>query len=746
MSYYGKENANITVNNPEFEGVHTPSNLYDALSNIWCAYSCAPRMRHEWTKENMTLGQCSITAFLAQDIFGGEVYGVQTPNGNTHCFNVIGDIEFDLTSEQFGELKLSYDDRTIQSRETHFAKKEKYLRYKWLKKRLKEYCLNTSFPVTERIRALRNEMESAGVDVYLATSSDAHGSEYVCDTDKVTEFFSGCTSDNVVLVVTKDDAGLWTDGRYFLSAEEELKGSGIGLMRIGEQGVPTVQKYLDAILSEGMVLGYDGATVRSENGAMYRSVAAYKKATVKGDFNPVNNIWKTRPSRPAGKVWMPGDKILGESAVSKIGRVKEALRSRGAEGLVLTGLDDIMWLTNLRGNDIPCNPVAFAYFTLNGEEALLYLQKDALTEEAGEYLSCCNITVRDYDCFDEELKEMNFTGNVLVNPHRVSDKVMSIFMEKGIRPVMGMSPTEEFKAIKNETELAGLRECFLKDSAALCRFLFAVEKKRIEGQMTEVSLAQKLYDIRSQIPEFLDLSFETISAYGANAAVIHYMPKEEKDVAIGDKGFYLVDSGAQYTNGTTDVTRTIPVGELSETMRRDFTLVAIANLRLLTAKFKYGCTGANLDMYARAPLWEKGIDYNHGTGHGIGFLLNVHEGPQNIGFRIKRGNTGAETVFEPGMIVSDEPGIYRAGEYGIRTESIVECTEDETNGFGRFLRLRPLTYVPISLDALDVSLMDASDIDRLNAYHEEVYSKISPLLDGNEEKEWLRKATASVAH
>ena len=744
MSYYGKENANITVNNPMFEGVQTPSNLYDALSNIWCAYSCAPRMRMNWTKENMTLGQCSITAFLAQDIFGGEVYGVQTPNGNTHCFNVIGDIEFDLTSEQFGDEELSYEDRTIQSRETHFAKKEKYLRYLWLRKKLTEYCRNQSFPVRERIKALREKMEEAGVDVFLTTSSDAHGSEYVCDADKVSEFLSGCTSDNVVLVVTKEDAGLWTDGRYFISAEEELKGSGIGLMRMGEPGVPTVQAYLDAVLKEGMVLGFDASCVRSEQGAIYRRVAEFKGAGVNAEFCPVNEIWAFRPERPANPLWLPGDEAVGEPASSKIARVKVALSQSGAKSFILTKLDDIMWLTNLRGSDIPCNPVAFSYFLINGDAAMLYVNKAALSKEVIDYLGTIPVEVKEYDAFYEDLKNISFEGEVFVDPHNVSDKVMGILAGRGIKPKMGQNPTQAYKAVKNETELSRLRKCYLDDSAALCRFLYAVEKRDVEGMMSEISLAQKLDDMRSQIPGFLDLSFETISAYGANAAIIHYTPKEEKDVAIKEEGFYLVDSGAQYTNGTTDVTRTIPVGALTAQMKQDFTLVAIANLRLLTAKFKYGCTGANLDMYARAPLWEKGLDYNHGTGHGIGYMLNVHEGPQNISFRIRRGNTGCETAFVPGMIVSDEPGVYREGEYGIRTESIVECVEDETNAFGRFLRFRPLTYVPISLDALDVSLMDASDKERLNAYHEAVYEKISPLLTSNEEKEWLRKATMKL--
>ena len=493
-----------------------------------------------------------------------------------------------------------------------------------------------------------------------------------------------------------------------------------------------------------MVLGYDGRFVGAERGAIYRNIASHKGAMVRGDFAPAEKIRENAPARPANPLWIMDGTYAGEDHAAKKEKVRKALNERGVSALLLSKLDDIMWFTNLRGSDISCNPVGLSYLIMEDDTVELFLQPESVTAEVRGYLNENGIVLKEYASFFEELKGRSFAGGVLADPKAVSDRMIEILSANAVRPQFGNSPTSFLKATKTEAELEQIRECYRNDSAVLCRFLFEVERDLGRVFMTEISLAEKLNDMRRKIPGFLDLSFETISACGPNAAIVHYEPKEETNAEIRPEGFYLVDSGGQYRNGTTDVTRTVPLGDLTQAMRRDFTLVAIANLRLLTAKFKYGCTGANLDMYARSPLWEDGLDFGHGTGHGIGFVLNVHEGPQNIAWRIRRGLTGAETVFEPGMIVSDEPGIYRAGEYGIRTESIVECIEDETNAFGRFLRFRPLTYVPISLKALDESLMDASDIRRLNDYHKAVYETISPLLESSEERKWLKEATAPI--
>ena len=605
---------------------------------------------------------------------------------------------------------------------------------------------NRSFVIKKRIDLLRDKMKKESVDVAIMTSSDSHGSEYVADYYKVTEYFSGCTSDNVVLLITQGGAFLWTDGRYFLSASLELEGTGITLMKTGNPGVPAVEAFLDETLQEGMTLGYDGTVLRAERGSEYRQIAAEKNVSLRGDFDPAAGIWENRPKRPGNRIFFLPEKYSGESFEEKLLRVRKTLVG-SISACVISKLDDIMWLFNLRGSDIAYNPVALSYCIVLKDSVKLFLQKEAIaaSEEfagkSGENLK--SVEILDYDSFFEELNQLEADSMVYVDPAYCSDRMIEILSKKGIRLIPGTGPVTVLKAVKNETELRNLRECYRRDSVELTRFLYWVWANAGKEEMTEITLARKLDYMRSTIPDFLDLSFETISAYGKNAAVVHYEPKEESCAKISPRGLYLVDSGGQYLSGTTDVTRTIALGEITKDMRRDFTYVAMANLRLMNARFKFGCTGANLDMYARSILWEKGIDFNHGTGHGIGYCLNVHEGPQNISWRIRPQSPGV--IFEPGMITSDEPGIYRDGEYGIRTETIVECVEDECNEFGRFLRLRPLTFVPIDLNALDLSLMDASDIRKLNEYHKEVYEKISPDIKDPEELKWLKNATREIS-
>ncbi len=602
--------------------------------------------------------------------------------------------------------------------------------------------INTT--IVGRLNELRSRMEKENFDMILVTSSDFHGSEYVSDYFKVSEFFSGCTSDNVSLLILKDSAFLWTDARFFLSAGEELSGTGIKLMKSGEPGVPTLNQFLDSHLQPGMTLGYDGRTISCERGEMIRRIAVEKNAGVNGTIDPAFDIWKDRPEFPNGKISILSAEETGKDAKEKIAEVRECMQRFGAASLVLSKIDDIMWLFNIRGEDIPYNPVAIAYCIIRNEEAFLYIRNP---ESISEYGKTEGFSVRPYDTFFDDLEQFTEGEKVWIDHAYLSDRIMSILLGRRIRPLLAPYPTNMKKAVKNEKELERIRECYLRDSVILCKFLYYVQSHVGKEEMTEVSLAKKLDYMRSTIPDFIDLSFSTISAYGPNAAVVHYEPKEESCAGIKAEGFYLVDSGGQYESGTTDVTRTIALGEITEEMRRDFTYVAIANLRLLYAKFLYGCTGANLDMYARSILWENGVDFKHGTGHGIGYRLNVHEGPQNIAWKIISPVTGkisggnAKTVFEPGMITSDEPGIYRDGKYGIRTETIIECVEENNNEYGRFLSFRPLTLVPIDLNAMNLSILDESDRKKLNAYHKEVYEKISPLITDPDELAWLKKAT-----
>ena len=594
--------------------------------------------------------------------------------------------------------------------------------------------------IAERLKTLRQTMQRNNIDYFLIGSSDYHASEYVGDFFKVSEYFSGCTSDNVKLVIGYDSARLWTDGRYFISAAAELSGTEIELMKSGEKDVPSVSDYLTQVLEDGKTLAFDGLTINATTGESYRRIAENKGAHLVTDLDPAEGIWNDRPGLPKHKIMMLDDELTGETCEHKLERVREAMRKKHADGLMLGKLDDICWLFNIRGADIACNPVALTYAYITMDSVHLFIQKEERTEEFDKWAYALGIDLRPYDSVTDFLKTHEYEGTCMFDPGAVSYSIAEI-LEERTACVRTPNPTEMMKACKNPVEIEHLKRFYLLDSVELCRFIFWFKKNVGKTEITEISAARYLDDLRAHIPGYLDLSFPTISAYGANAAMAHYAATEEKHAVVEPRGFLLVDSGGQYLGGTTDVTRTIKAGDLTDEERRDFTLVAISNLSLLTAKFRYGATGRVLDSYARAPLWEHGIDYNHGTGHGIGYILNVHEGPQNIRWRLVPGQN--EAVFEPGMIVSDEPGVYVEGKYGIRTESIVLTVEDETNEFGRFLRFEPVTFAPIDLEAIDFSYMQPKDIRRLNEYHALVWEKISPFFEG-EELEWLREATRKV--
>lgn len=597
--------------------------------------------------------------------------------------------------------------------------------------------------IKQRLTALRAFMKTEGANYCLITSSDYHASEYVGDYFKVSEYFSGCTSDNVILIVSQADANLWTDGRYFISAAAELAGTGITLMKMGEPDVPAVAEFLKKTIKEGETLAFDGRCVTSDAGKNYRKIAETNGGKVNGEFAPADTIWTDRPAMASHPVYTLDEALVGEDCTSKIKRVREQMKKKGAGYLIISRLDDIMWLLNIRGADIAYNPVALSYLVLGQEDVELFIQNSEVTDDLRKYASRNRIHIWKYDEFFESIKSYPFDADVMVDPSGTSDALMHLLEENvgSDHIISAPNPTAIMKSVKNPVELEHLRNIYLLDSVALCRFIYYIKKNIGKTPMTEVSAAQYLDHLRSEIPGYLDLSFGTISAYNANAAMAHYAPTEDNCARLEPEGFLLVDSGGQYLGGTTDVTRTIVLGKLTKDMVSDFTTVVISNLRLLYAKFLYGVSGVSLDVYARAPFWEKGQNFNHGTGHGIGYILNVHEGPQVI--RWKARSPEDNTAFRPGMITSDEPGIYLEGKYGIRIETITECVEDRTTEFGRFLRFEPLTYAPIDLDAVDPSLMDASDIWKLNDYHKKVWEKVSPYLKGDE-KEWLEEATREI--
>lgn len=594
--------------------------------------------------------------------------------------------------------------------------------------------------VTKRLSALRKAMEENKVDYYIITSADCHGSEYVHRHFRARAYFSGFTGSNGTLLVGKKSAALWTDGRYFLQAEEQLAGTGIELMRMEEKGVPGIEQYLQEALQKGETLGFDGDCVSAEQGEKLERICAEKGAAVSFERDLADTVWENRPARPANPVWELSEEYAGESCGDKLKEVRCILEKEGMDYLFLSSLDDIMWLFNLRGADIACNPVALSYAFVGRDECTLFLQKKAAQKLSLERFG---VMVEEYDrVFDwisqkldkESGKKISSSGGYL--SHRMR-KLLSGKSEL----ILQESPTELLKAIKNEKELSCSREAYLKDSAALCKFIYWLKKHVGKEEITEISAADKLEEFRRQIPGFLDVSFATICGYADNGAIVHYSATKETDRRLEKKGMVLVDSGGQYMGGTTDVTRTIVLGDVSEEEKRIFSLVSAAMLRLAEASFPEGATGRNLDILARQDLWKAHLDYRHGTGHGIGYILNVHEGPQRISWQYRK--EAKEYALRAGMLISDEPGMYFAGKFGVRTENILEVVKEEENEYGTFLGFRHLTLVPVDKEALDKRFLTSEDVERINGYHKMVREKVSPLLE-QEEKDWLFEATKEL--
>lgn len=592
----------------------------------------------------------------------------------------------------------------------------------------------------QRITALQTLLREAGIDYYIVPTADYHNSEYVSDYFKMREFLSGFTGSAGTLVVSGKEAGLWTDGRYFVQAESELEGSGIVLYRMHEENVPTIKEYLEKNVEEGQTIGFDGRVVDAFFGKELEEAFGGKNVTLAYDRDIAVQLWQDRPAMPVSRIWVVPEESCGMGVTEKLGKVREKMAEEGAAHLLLSKLDDIMWLCNIRANDVECNPVALSYAFISREKAVLFIQSAALTEETRGYLAENGVTCEEYDHAAAYLKRCEIDGKVWCSCADISYMLYKLVQDR-TELVDKKNPTELMKAVKNPVELEHIRECYIRDSAALTKFLFWMKENAGKTAMDELSVAAKLDGMRAEIPGFLDLSFPTISAYKSNAAMAHYSATEEHFSRIDAEGLYLVDSGGQYEGGTTDVTRTIALGAVTDEMKLHFTKVACAMLRLADARFLYGCTGRNLDIIARAPLWECGLDYKHGTGHGIGYILNVHEGPHSLRWQYKQEIP--ETKLEEGMIVSDEPGMYEQDSHGIRTENIVEIVKEEKTEYGQFMGFRHLTYVPIDLDAIDTHYMEPSDIRKLNAYHERVYEKLAPYFEGAE-LELLKKATRAV--
>ena len=594
--------------------------------------------------------------------------------------------------------------------------------------------------IRQRLALLHEALKNAGIDYYLIPTADFHNSEYVGDYFKVREHFSGFTGSNGTLIASVKENALWTDGRYFIQAVSEIDGTGIRLMKMGEENVPTTVEYLAENMKDGETLGFDGRVVSSDLGVRIEKALEGKNITIKYDRDIADSVWSDRPQMASHKVMVLPEDICGRTVSEKITEIRSDMQKTGCTKFVLSKLDDIMWLLNIRGGDIECNPVALSHFVLTQDAASLFIQESEVTDELKEHLAKYSVTIRHYEDARKFLSEYSGSGRTLFDSLNTSYLFYKVIKRKS-EYVSEMNPTELRKAVKNPVELENIRRVYIEDSATLTRFIFWLKRNAGKIPMTEYSAAMHLDEMRSHINGYIDLSFPTISAYNANAAMMHYEATKDKCSEIQPEGMLLVDSGAQYLGGTTDVTRTIVLGKISDETKKHFTKVAVGMLNLANTHFLYGCTGRNVDIMAREPLWELGMDYKCGTGHGIGYILNVHEGPQNIRWRFNSDQP--EVVVEPGMIISDEPGVYLEGKYGIRTENILEVLKGVKNGDGQFLHFAMLTYVPVDLDAIDVRYMEDKDIERLNAYHRNVYEKLIPFMDG-EDAEMLRKATAPV--
>lgn len=590
--------------------------------------------------------------------------------------------------------------------------------------------------ITERLARLRREMAQRGMDGYVVVTDDFHGSEYVGDYFKARAYLSGFTGSAGTLVVLPDRAALWTDGRYFLQAAEQLTGSTIELMRMGQPGVPAIGAFLAQHLPEGGVLGFDGRTVSSSFAGTLEKALEAKHIRFAGGEDLVDAVWPDRPALSDRPVWeLTG---CGLSREEKLAKLREKMAAEDAAYLLLTSLTEIAWALDLRGGDVACTPVFLSFLLIGREDAQLCIQPQAVPADIVEKLTACGVTLRPYGAIYDLLRALPAGTRVMADSATANYRIMESLSHAEV--LDQPSPAVLMKACKTQEETDGFRAAHIKDGAALCRFLYWLKTRIGEEPMTELSAAARLAAFRAEQPDFLDLSFDTIAGYGPHGAIVHYDPTPETDVPLHPEGLLLVDSGAHYRQGTTDVTRTIALGPVTQEEKRMFTLVLKGHLALAAARFPHGATGENLDVLARLPLWEQGLDYNHGTGHGVGFILSVHEGPQSFRWR---STDGRRIPLEEGMVISNEPGYYEAGKFGIRHENLVLVRAGETTDYGQFMYLEPLTMAPFDRDAIDVSLLTEAELAQLNGYHRLVYDTVAPLLPA-EEQAWLAAATAPL--
>ena len=582
---------------------------------------------------------------------------------------------------------------------------------------------------------LREVMKKENVDYYIIPSGDSHQSEYVPEYYKGRAYVSGFTGSAGTLLVGIEESYLWTDGRYFIQAEKELNGSGIKLMKMNIPGYPSLIEWIKNNVKEGKTLAFDGSTISTNEYKNYQELSKKNGFNIKMDRDLLNEIWSNRPELSKEKIFIHDTKYCGRCTSEKLQEVRDEMKKLEGENYVIASLDDIAWLFNIRGNDIAYNPVALAYALISDKKAVLYINEEKVTNDDKRTLEAQGVTLKSYNDIYEDIK--NVTESIIIDGAKVNGKLYSLISED-VKIIEDLNITTSLKAVKNEVEIKNMEVSQVRDGVAMVKFMKWLKDNIGKIEISEISASDKLEEIRANGEKFKGLSFNTIAGYKDHAAMMHYSATEESQYELNSEGMLLIDSGAQYLDGTTDITRTFILGSITEEEKRDFTLVLKSHIALATTIFLKGTNGCNLDAIARRPLWKYGMDYKCGTGHGVGFFLNVHEGPQGIR---PFGNTIA---LEPGMILTNEPGVYKENKHGIRTENTLLVTKAFKNDeMGEFYKFDTISYCPIDLEGVDVSLLDEEEREWLNNYHRTVYEKLSPYLN-EEEKKFLEKETRSI--
>lgn len=594
--------------------------------------------------------------------------------------------------------------------------------------------------IQNRLKDLRSTMMQQGLSACYISTADYHLSEYVGDHFKFRAWLSGFTGSAGTLVVLKSKAGLWTDGRYFLQAENELAGTGIDLYRMGISGVPSIEEFLTDELSPGDVVALDGRTISAATG-MQMSRALTAKGITLALADLAENVWQNRPPMADSIAHVYAEQFSGRSTTEKLSDVRAAMEAHHADTHILCMLDEIAWLFNFRGADVAYNPVLLSYAVVEKDAVHLFADSSKLSPEVVKALQQVNTIIHPYNEIYEYVSHLDSTRSVMVMPERLNYTLYQGIEQTGAKIVIAANPCMELKSVKNPVEISNTRYAHIKDGAAVVRFMKWLKENVPSGQLTEASAAAYLDQLRRDIPGNRGLSFTTISSYSVHGAICHYAVSEESNIFLAPHGLFLVDSGGHYDEGTTDITRTFALGPLTPAEKEHFALVLRCMLNLMYAQFPEGVFCHNLDVLARLPLWERGLDFRHGTGHGVGHLLNVHEGPNIFYWKTREGTQ--PTVLKPGMITTDEPGLYIDGSHGIRLENELLCVERQNTEYGRFLGFDCLTLAPIDLDAIDPSLLTEVDRQRLNDYHQAVYHTLAPELTP-EEQAWLKTYTRAI--